>query len=114
TYKNQGESPKAGALSKSSTTRKYLGEKAAYVNLAKRKTGVAGFSQKVQLTGGTYTFSGYCKTVAMENASAYLKVVDNKGNMYYSNKITEETPIQFDNGWHRLSVTFTLLQGERG
>ncbi|MBR5579418.1 MAG: hypothetical protein IKW28_10550, partial [Lachnospiraceae bacterium] len=58
------------------------------------------------------TFSGYCKAVSMENASAYLKVVDKEGNTYYSNKITEETPIQFDNGWHRLSVTFSLPEGE--
>lgn len=74
-YKSGG-TPESGALNAYSTVKKYIGNRGAYVNLAKRNGGTAGFSRTASLQAGTYTFSAYCSTSNIANASAYLKVTD--------------------------------------
>ena len=107
-YKNEGETPEKSALSARSSAKKYSGSYSAYCNMAKRTDGVAGFKQEAKLDAGTYTLSGYCTTSKIKNTSAYLKVKDAAGNVYISNKVTQETSAVFDNGWERLEVTFTI------
>ena len=63
-------------------------------------------------SGDNAFFSAYCRTGAIGTATAGLKVKDEQGNFYYSNKITGATSGAFDNGWERLEVTFTLPHKE--
>ncbi len=65
----------------------------------------------------TYTFSGYLKTenVQSESNGASLEVVVNGTNgakFYYPEFVTGTTASEIDNGFQRLSVTFTLEEGE--
>ncbi|MBE5879951.1 MAG: DNRLRE domain-containing protein, partial [Lachnospiraceae bacterium] len=107
-YKNESETPASGALSSRSTTRHYIGGYSAYVNLTKVKNASSGFKQTAKVSAGTYTFSGYVRTVGIANAEVYLKVKDASGNIYTSNRISKETDAAFDNGWQRLEVTFDV------
>ena len=108
TYKNTGQTPEANALSTYNLARCYLGTHSAYVNLSKRTGGIAGFSQQVKLAAGTYTLSAYCSAKSIQNTAAYLKVTDAADHTYTSAKLTADTDPAFDNGWERLTLTFTL------
>ncbi|MDE6016241.1 MAG: DNRLRE domain-containing protein [Acetatifactor sp.] len=108
TYKNTNQTPESGALSTCNLARCYIGTHCAYVNLSKRTGGTAGFSQQAKLAAGTYTLSAYCSTRSIQNTAAYLKVTDAANHTYTSTKITTDTDPAFDNGWERLSLTFTI------
>ena len=67
--------------------------------------------------GYTYTFSGYLKTENVESASngAGLEVIVNGINgtkFYHSEFLTGTTDNTVDNGYQRISVSFTLSEGE--
>ena len=64
----------------------------------------------VTLTAGkTYTFSGYVDTSGMEftGKGVYLKVTDSSENIWLGNPVAYASSSAVDNGWVRLSVTFT-------
>ena len=69
--------------------------------------------------GKTYTFSAYVKSVNItpdninpnSHCGALLKVVTNQ-NEYYSNAIAGTTDTQIDNGYEKISVTFTIGANE--
>lgn len=74
-------------------------------------------SQSVRLNKGkTYSFSGYVKTsqctdTNADNRKAYLDVLNENGqSIAKSKKIDYLTPTSIENGWERLSVTFTPTQ----
>ena len=108
TYKNTNQTPESGALSTYNLARCYIGTHCAYVNLSKRTGGTAGFRQQAKLAAGTYTLSAYCAAKAIQNTAAYLKVTDAAGQTYTSARITTDTDPSFDNGWERLTLTFTI------
>lgn len=108
-YKNENQTPETGALSAFSTSKKYIGTHSAYVNMAKRTGGTAGFKQETkELAAGTYTLSGYCTAASIKNTKAYLKIKTKDGAVYTSDIITQDTDAEFDNGWERLEITFTI------
>ena len=72
------------------------------------------YSQTVRLTKGkTYSFSGYVKTsqctdTNADTRKAYLNVLNPSGtSVAKSKEIDYLTPTSIENGWERLSVTFT-------
>ena len=73
--------------------------------------GTSGRKQVITLTKGkTYTFSGYVKTnniSASDGGGAYLSIM--RGNTVYktSTVINYDTASVIDNGWEKISVTFS-------
>ena len=68
----------------------------------------------------SYTFSAYIKTVNLSpddatnpRHGALLKITTNQSNQYFSEAITGTTDTSIDNGFERVSVTFTLGANER-
>lgn len=60
--------------------------------------------------GTTYTFSGYVNTseaTSFVGSGVYLKVTDGSGNSWTSNPVNYATASTVDNGWVRVSVSFT-------
>lgn len=71
---------------------------------------VGSYSQKIQLKGNTtYTFSGYVSTTELAKAGdVYAKIVSPSGQEIAKSKsIDYRTPAEIEDGWERLSVTFT-------
>lgn len=71
---------------------------------------VGSYSQKIQLKGNTtYTFSGYVSTTELAKAGdVYAKIVSPSGQEIAKSKsIDYRTPVEIEDGWERLSVTFT-------
>jgi RHS repeat-associated protein len=73
--------------------------------------------QKPSLKAGTYTLSGYIKATNVSSGSngAALRIEKTSNGSttyYYSEKIFGTTNTDVDNGWKRVSVTFTLASGE--
>ena len=67
------------------------------------------YSQKIQLKGNTtYTFSGYVSTTELAKAGdVYAKIVSPNGQEIAKSKsIDYRTPVEIEDGWERLSVTF--------
>ena len=100
------EKPDSAAMSGYSSKKNYIGARCAYIDMAKRKQGIAGYEQTASVKEGIYTLSGYCLTTALKNTEAYLVVEDAAGNIWYSKKLTAATSAAFDNGWERLTLTF--------
>ena len=70
---------------------------------------VGSYSQKIQLKGNTtYTFSGYISTTELAKAGdVYAKIVSPNGQEVAKSKsIDYRTPVEIEDGWERLSVTF--------
>lgn len=71
---------------------------------------IGSYSQQIQLKGNTtYTFSGYISTNALTKAGdVYAKIVSPSGKEVAKSKsIDYRTPAEIEDGWERLSVTFT-------
>ena len=67
------------------------------------------YSQKIQLKGNTtYTFSGYVSTTELAKAGdVYAKIVSPNGQEIAKSKsIDYRTPLEIEDGWERLSITF--------
>ena len=67
------------------------------------------YSQKIQLKGNTtYTFSGYVSTTELAKAGdVYAKIVSPNGQEIAKSKsIDYRTPVEIEDGWERLNVTF--------
>lgn len=74
-----------------------------------RHTGEIGHKQTKTLSAGTYTFSGYIKTVDFAGAQAYLKVI--AADQTYQTTPLTGTTVGTDGGaWIRQSITFTLTE----
>lgn len=69
------------------------------------------YSQSVQLQGGkTYTFSGYVKTtngILHDDSAAFLSVKYPDGSEVCSKEIDYKTPNTIEDGWERVTLTFT-------
>ena len=73
------------------------------------KERAGSYSQKIQLKGNTtYTFSGYVSTTELAKAGdVYAKIVSPNGQEIAKSKsIDYRTPVEIEDGWERLSVTF--------
>lgn len=74
------------------------------------------FSNTILIPGKTYTLSGYIKTTGVnsngENSGALICAQsfnsDNSSNLYYTDFILGNTTSSIDNGWQRVSKTFTI------
>ena len=86
--------------------------------------GSVGPAQNVSLPAGTYTFSCYIKTIYIrdadghtgteveENVGAGLRVITSSGQQDSQRRITGTTDTSINEGWERLSLTFTLNAAE--
>ena len=78
------------------------------------KASQEGICQSIKLPAGTYTLSAYLKTENLEAETtdpegASLKIVRANGSQITSERrILSDTDPAIDNGWERLSMTFTL------
>ena len=86
------------------TAEKYLGSGALKLSSTEGDIGFAMYSDSVYLTAGTYTFSAYVKlvNVVSEDYGFYLRCI-NSGECK-----TGTTNTAIDNGWQRMSHTFTV------
>ena len=69
--------------------------------------------------GKTYTFSGYIKTDSVvpvnsgsEHTGALLKITTTQNREFYSEALIGTTDAQIDNGYQKVSVTFSLNENE--
>ncbi len=86
--------------------------------------GSVGPAQNVSLPAGTYTFSCYVKTVYIRDAEGHtgaevegnvgagLRVLTSSGLQDSQRRITGTTDTTINEGWERLSLTFTLNTAE--
>ena len=105
----------------SDSSQKYFGQKSMKINCTSysgdsRSRVYQDFSNAVLKPGGTYTLSGYIKTVGVtngsENSGALLCAEsfnsDGTSNLYYTDFVYGNTTTSIDNGWQRVSKTFTV------
>ena len=110
TWSNQVEGPNGGVTRVSDVG--YIDNRSVRVTSSHLETKV-GLVQNVTLPAGEYTFSAYIKsasvTVSGEDTGAVLQVkTTSSGNFFSERFVTGPTDENVDNGWERLSVTFTL------
>ena len=86
--------------------------------------GSVGPAQNVSLPAGTYTFSCYVKTVYIRDADGHtgadvegnvgagLRVITSSGQQDSQRMVTGTTDTSINEGWERLSLTFTLNAAE--
>lgn len=105
----------------SDTSQKYFGQKSMKIRVTNYSGDSRGrvyqdFSNTVLIPGKTYTLSGYIKTTGVnnngENSGALICAQsfnsDNSSNLYYTDFILGNTTSSIDNGWQRVSKTFTI------
>ena len=95
-----------------STTKPRTGQYSVKVNTGSSVTAtVSATRSSNSLTAGkTYTLSAYVNTTgitAFNGNGIYLQVKDSSGNTWKSNYLNYTTVDTMDNGWVRISVTFT-------
>ncbi len=103
------------------TTEKYFGKKSMKINVTSH-TGLSkgrvyqNLDNTILIPGKTYTLSGYIKTTEVTNSTTNSGALicaesfnyDETSNPYYSDIVTGNTSEAVDNGWQRVSVTFTV------
>ena len=104
------------------TTSQYLYGQKSYCLQSTSYSGTSGARAYQDITGltvgKTYTLSGYVKVTSITSSSdAFGALIaatsfntDNTTIDYLSEKISEVTDTSINNGWRRLSVTFTVPQ----
>lgn len=104
-----------------STEEQYFGKKSlkinvtAYENLSKGRV-YQDLNNTLVVPGGTYTLSGYIKTTGVTNSTTNSGALlcaesfnsDGTSNPYYTDIVTGNTSSSVDNGWQRVSITFTV------
>ncbi len=103
------------------TTEKYFGKKSMKINVTYHENLSKGrvyqdLDSTVLIPGNVYTLSGYIKTTGVTNSTdnsgalicAESFNTDGTSNPYYSDIVTGNTSTLVDNGWQRVSVTFTV------
>lgn len=105
----------------SDSSQQYFGQKSMKINCTayegdSRSRVYQDFSNTILKPGSKYTLSGYIKTVGVtngsENSGALLCAEsfnsDGTSNLYYTDFVYGNTTTSIDNGWQRVSKTFTV------
>lgn len=105
----------------SDSLQKYFGKKSLKINVTNYSAGFKArvyqdFGWDIVEPGSTYTLSGYIKTTGVENASTnagamlYTQsfITGGTPETFYSDFVLGNTDSTIDNGWQRVSVTFTV------
>lgn len=94
-----------------STTNPRTGVKSLQGTLSNGTATVSATKTSESLTANnTYTLSGFVNTSSISDISGdgiYLRVSDSKGNSWLSEAVQYTTSTNVDDGWVRISVTFT-------
>lgn len=102
-------SPIPSAINSYSTAHYFIGSKSLGLYVPYINNSVYGVYQSMTLPAGTYTFSSYVKTVNVGGDGAALSVYNSSNVLLArSETINGTTNTALQNGWRRISVTFTL------